>query len=286
MPDIFLKFRKKETPDLTTIHTTIDSQKPIKGVCSSDVEKYTNLFYPYIKFMQKQYIMRSKNLIAVSEWIKSMVTSCNGGIDVIPNGIDINRFSPNNGVHLPDLEDINCPKILFVGRLLEMKGIKTLIDAAKIVLKEKKIHLIFAGSGNAGLWERDLQSLSKDDYSFLGYVDYTSIQDLYKSSDIFVLPSLSESCPLSLLEAMGCQKPPIATKVGGIPEIVEDGVNGFLFEPLDHHQLADMIIYLLDNQKEAREIAGNARKTVVERFNSEAMAEKTFRVYERIIQEQ
>ena len=167
-----------------------------------------------------------------------------------------------------------------------MKGISTLIDSMKIVLKKEDAHFIFAGDSRIkkSRLKKKLEGISEENYTFMGYVDYEKIEHLYNKVDLFVLPSLTESCPLNILEAMACQLPVVATDVGGIPEIIREGVEGLLVKPGNAEDLAEKISYMIENKKEAEYMALEGRKKVEKRFNSHIMAEKTLEVYEKIIE--
>lgn len=305
MPDIFLKFIKisPSVKSLVTIHSTIDSQNNFNGNGNENVklkitnksfsEIFSSLFYFYIKFMQIQYLERTNNFIAVSEWIKNNVFNGingtngtkNGNIKVIHNGVDTKRFSPEMNEDFSEIDSIDKKKILYTGRLLAMKGLHTLIEAIKIVLKETRdVHFIFAGDGRKNWVNLMKKIIPKENYSFLGYVEYEKINKLYNKADMFVLPSLTESCPITLLEAMASGLPTISSNVGGIPEIIENNETGLLVPPKNSKELAEKILFLINNRKLARKLSFNGRKLVEKKFDSKIMAEKTKKFYEEILE--
>lgn len=300
MPDIYLKFKKLKIPSVTTVHTTLQSQSHVNGqtklrkdYCKkTTVEKLTNLCYPYIKFLEKIYLRKMNNLITVSNWVKGFITENNNGTDirVIHNGVDVNRFSPNNGSlnekKFEFLDNINKPVIFYCGRLLALKGLKTLIDSMKEILKKEDAYFVFAGSGDIKMWDKllELNDIPKNNYRFLGYVEYEKIHHLYSKSDIFVLPSFTESCPLTILEAMSTGLPVIASNVGGISEMIKNNEDGILTEATNVDKFTKNIINLLNNTTLRKRISSNARKKVKKRFNSKVMALKTKKFYEEIIQ--
>jgi glycosyltransferase involved in cell wall biosynthesis len=100
--------------------------------------------------------------------------------------------------------------------------------------------------------------------------------------DVYVLPSYREGMPVSILEAMAAGKPVVATRVGAIPEIIEDGVNGFLVPPGDVGGLADRIAMLLGDAALRRELGRNNRAKVEESFSTPAVVETLLSVYERV----
>jgi glycosyltransferase involved in cell wall biosynthesis len=280
MPDIFLKFRSWEIPFVTTIHTTLDGQSRVNGTKTynslglAPVEVFSRLAYPYIKTMEKLYLRRSRNFICVSNWVKSLA-----GVqaEVIHNGVDEKRFRP-----VQRRNDV--PVVLYVGRLLAMKGIDCMIDALRPLMLQKKIRLLCMGAGNSNRYVRKLSGIDPEYYRFLGAVPYEKIHEVYQQADLFVLPSLTESFPLSVLEAMASGLPVVATKVGGIPEMISDGKNGLLVEPNNSGQLRDAVQGLLCNARLKRALEANARQSVESNFTSSLMAKQTYRVYSRLVQ--
>ena len=294
MPDIYLKFQQLKIPSLTTVHTTLKSQSHLNGqvklsdnaVKKTAVEKLTSLYYPFIEFLEKAYIRRTKNFIAVSNWVRGFIKENSGKeIRLIYNGVDVDKFSPKpkKSNEFGFLKDINKPIILFSGRLLALKGLSTLISSMKKVLKKEDLYFVFAGPGNIKQWENQLKGVKKSNYKFLGYVEYEKIHCLYPMSDIFVLPSYTESFPLTVMEAMSSGLPVIASNVGGVPEMVENNKDGILTEAGNEDQLTRNIINLLNDDKLRKKISINARKKVVKKFNSEIMAIKTKKFYEEVL---
>ena len=127
------------------------------------------------------------------------------------------------------------------------KGIKYLIEAAKNL---RNIKLIIIGKGNCFM---------PDAYKYL------------KAFDVFVLPSIKEGFPWVILEAMAAEIPIIATKVGAIPEIIQDGKNGILIEPKNPQQIVDAITKLLNNEHLRKGLAEQGKNTVIEKFNLDKM---------------
>src|SRR4029079_19216509 len=113
-----------------------------------------------------------------------------------------------------------------------------------------------------GIWER---------VRFLGRKGRPQVADLMQRCEMFVLPSRAEPFGIVLIEAMACRKPVIATRVGGIPEIIEDGQNGILVEPDNPEKLAEAIIRVLKNRDLQTSLANCGYAVVHERFSSEAM---------------
>jgi glycosyltransferase involved in cell wall biosynthesis len=119
---------------------------------------------------------------------------------------------------------------------------------------------------------------------FLGHREDTD--ELLQAVDVFVLPSLSEGIPMALLEAMAASRAVVASRVGGIPEIVEDGFEGFLVEPMDVDSLAERCRQLIESPDVARKMGEQARKRVERDFSATAMADRVALLYKELMASQ
>jgi len=195
-------------------------------------------------------------------------------IKVIPNAIDTNKFKPN----IKHREDY----ILYVGRLVRRKGVHILIKATKI-LRDMGFtnRVLIAGRG---YFEHYLKLLASeiDNILFLGEVSEYRKTKLYAGAKIFVLPSIvGESFGVVLLEALSSGTPVVATNVGGVPEVVKNGSEGFLVDPGEPHKLAEAIAEILSSEELWLKMSINARKKAVEKFSIETVG----RLYEQIYTE-
>jgi glycosyltransferase involved in cell wall biosynthesis len=111
----------------------------------------------------------------------------------------------------------------------------------------------------------------------------TDVLGCIKGFDLFVMSSVTEGLGTSLLDAMAAGRPIVATTAGGIPEIVEDGLNGLLVPPRDHHALADAIVRALKNPAMRQQMGDAGLARVNQRFTVERMVERTAVVYERVV---
>jgi len=173
-------------------------------------------------------------------------------VSVIPHGL---RLRPTHGLSqeaarrsldlLPDE-----PVVLYVGRLLRIKGVHHLLGAfPRVLARFPLVRLLIVGDGEEG---QDLQTSARrlglgPRVAFLGSLPHEDVIRCMRAADVFVLPSLVESFGIVLLEAMGCGLPVVASRVMGIPYLVEDGLNGFLVPPTDEEALADRITALLSD---------------------------------------
>ncbi len=169
------------------------------------------------------------------------------------------------------------------GRLTEQKGYRYLLMAAReLKAMNRDFFILIAGDGplRKDLHEEVERLGLKERVRFLSFVE--DIQRFLVGIDIFVLPSLYEGLPFVLLEAMGAGRPVIATTVGGIPEVVMDGVTGILVPPKDPLALSRAMGYLLENRKVATEMGRKGRERVERHFPSGRMVEATLEVYREL----
>jgi glycosyltransferase involved in cell wall biosynthesis len=118
---------------------------------------------------------------------------------------------------------------------------------------------------------------------FTGKISPNDVPLYYAISNIVVVPSLQEAFGLVVAEAMACGKPVIGTRVGGIPDQIIDGYNGFLVEPRNPMQIAEKILWLIEHPDEAKQMGMNGRKIVEEKFNIEKRIEKIISLYEGLL---
>ncbi|MGA3292206.1 MAG: glycosyltransferase family 4 protein [Candidatus Microgenomates bacterium] len=154
--------------------------------------------------------------------------------------------------------------LLFVGRLEEIKGADILLRALpKILIKNPKLHLYIVGSGPQMSYLKKLTEELRigNMVKFLGFQSHRQIMSLYYKTTLVVIPSLCpESFGLVGIEAFGSGRPVIATRVGGIPEWLDDGKTGFLVEPGNSEQIAEKVTQLLSDRKLLQQMGKNARK--------------------------
>jgi glycosyltransferase involved in cell wall biosynthesis len=151
--------------------------------------------------------------------------------------------------------------------------------------EHKDVVFVFAGAGSREPYKRMLweTGISEKNFEFC-YVDYRNMPQLYNSGDMLVLPSLLESFPMSILEAMACGLPVVASDVGDVAELVKDGGTGFLIAKGDHQTLAERINRLLDDEALRERMGKNARSLVAENYSLEMMSKMTLEVYQEVLE--
>ena len=171
--------------------------------------------------------------------------------------------------------------VLFLGRLSREKGVFDLLDAVSALRAlVPGIRLVCAGDGDLESVARYAERLGiKDAVSLPGWIGPAEKRSLMNRAAVCVLPSYAEGQPMSLLEAMAAGLPVVATEVGSIPDLVTDGVNGFLFTPGDKETLRLLLLRLLCDPQLGRRIAAAARETVRLRFDADRVVAQLEGIY-------
>lgn len=189
----------------------------------------------------------------------------------VRNAVDVSVFDPDAPGTLPsdvaNLVETDVPIVGYVGGLHGYKGVHDLLDAAREM--DEDAHVVFAGDGpeKQALEER----LANGTGDVLGAIPYESVPALYSSMDVLALPSHTEGLPRVVLEAQAMRTPVVATAVGGVPEVVDDGETGLLCPPQDPGTLAAALDRVLTDEALASTLAGQARNQVVEEFTWESL---------------
>ncbi len=242
-------------------------------------------FLPLVKFS----IEKSDGVTAVSKFLKEKTIinyQINKEIEVIPNFVDIEVYKPKEDCVFKSHFAPNGEKILV--HISNFRPVKRVPDVIKIFYEVKKkipTKLILAGDGpDRTECERLVRELKiKNDVYFLGKQE--AVVDILNASDLFIMPSQSESFGLSALEAMACGLPTITTSVGGLPELVVHNETGYIAEIGDINRMAKYAIDLLTNPTKYKKFSESARKRAVEFFNKEKIVKQYEEFYQRIINE-
>ena len=226
--------------------------------------------------------------ICASEAIRRMLLS--DGVPearavTVHEGIDLGRVAaaPPAALHAELWLPHGSPVVGNVAALVAHKGQRHLVEAAAIVVRQvPDARFVIAGEGELrATLEHQIRHHGLEKHVMLAGFR-PDILSLHKAFDIFVMSSVTEGLGTALLDAMACGRPVVATTAGGIPEVVREGVTGFLVPPRDHQAMADAIVKLLKDGELRRRMgeAGLARANA--KFSAERMVADTLRIYERI----
>jgi glycosyltransferase involved in cell wall biosynthesis len=206
----------------------------------------------------------------------------------VPNGVDADHFRPLR----PDSDAIEPPSppwepgpgpaLGFVGEARVKKGLAVLLNAFAQVAAVRPAHLVLVGGVRekdrpmVELFRRQHPHLSLQTTPYLGYQDMPAV---YNALDVVLLPAFRDGLPNALLEAMACARPVVATPVGGIRDVLRDGVNGFLVPPADAEALAQRTLTLLDDPSARKAVGTAARETILQTYTPDHELQANLHIY-------
>jgi glycosyltransferase involved in cell wall biosynthesis len=238
------------------------------------------LYYPLQMYVRRKMSEKADAIVCVSENIKSYIVKLFPQKKIIAMPSDI--IVSNAALKVDELKS----DLLYVGALGRYKGCEYLIEAMKyIVLELGNCRLRIVGDGpKRNEYEQLSRSMGLEkNISFEGFVPHNKIPEYYASTKIVVFPSVvPETFGRIAAEAMVMGKPVIATRTGGIPEIVRHGENGIIVQPKNSRKIADAAIYLLKNETLADRMGKNGQKYVEEKYSPSIIAKKYFGLYEKL----
>lgn len=179
-------------------------------------------------------------------------------------------------------KETSSERLIFMARFVREKGVYELLEAFHLLAAGRPLAtLVMAGAGPEGeaiqrwVTEHGLQ----DRTEFPGFLRNTDKFNALLNADVFVFPTYAEGCPVALLEAMAAGLPVITTPVGGIPQIIKDGVNGIILENIDAEAICKAIIAVLDDEKRRLEMSENNRKEAWEKYNVPVVGDMFLSLY-------
>ncbi len=240
-------------------------------------------FLPLVKFS----IEKSDGVTAVSNFLREKTLTnyqINKDIEVIPNFVDTEVYKPKENCVFKSHFAPNGEKVLVhISNFRPVKRVPDVIKIFHLVKQKIPAKLILAGDGPERTeCEKLVRELNiKEDVYFLGKQE--AVVDILNASDLFIMPSQSESFGLSALEAMACGVPTITTSIGGLPELVVHNETGYIAEIGDIERMARYAIDLLTNSNKYKKFSENARKRAVEFFNKDKIVKQYEEFYQRIL---
>ncbi|WP_458208921.1 glycosyltransferase family 4 protein [Haladaptatus sp. NG-SE-30] len=228
--------------------------------------------------IERQFVLEFDydHVISVNTEHLDLLADHHSNLSPVPNGVDLDRF---------DVATESEDEILFLGRLAPKKRVSDLIDAFALIAADfPKTELVIVGTGPL---EEELKTQAAqydvaNRIRFEGRVSDDAIPHHYRQARLFVLPSVWEGHPLTLLEAWAAELPVITSDVEGIAEFVEHEETGYLVPPKSPEKLADALRYSLSNPEVASEWATNAYELAKAEYSWDGVAARTNEIYERI----
>jgi glycosyltransferase involved in cell wall biosynthesis len=265
------------------VRTVHGRGEPFAGLAAAKMRLYRGVDHLFTRWLVDR-------VVAVSVDLESHLARSFGAQRVmcIHNGIDLEQVRVTKPpAELRQALSLAAQDFVIgtMGRLVPVKGLETFLKAARIIRgRTQNTKFVIAGDGPL---KQTLQALARDhgleqDVLFLGHRDDS--YNVLATMDVLVLPSLSEGIPMVLLEALALARPVVASRVGGIPEVVEDRVTGWLVAAGSESELAEACMALMDDYDLAEQLGLAGQQRVREQFSVRSMAEKVADVYRSLLQ--
>jgi biofilm PGA synthesis N-glycosyltransferase PgaC len=227
-------------------------------------------------------VRRASFVICISEYARQCVLEIAGPeaankLHVVHCGVDSIPSTPSPGIPGEGWgEGLQNNRLLFIGRLTEAKGLPILLRALALIRQTKPAQLKIIGDGpdRPALEKLSAELNLSDAVEFLGYQPQSRVREILNETDVFVMTSRAEGVPVVLMEAMAAGLPVVAPRIAGIPELVDDGQNGFLTPVDDPNATAEAVLTLLADPKLREQFGKEGKKKVEEQFNVQIEAKK------------
>ena len=265
------------------------------SACPMLEESGLNLPAAILRDKLEHYSLGNLSLIAPSRWMASLSQRSaafrNVRVDVIPNSVNTDVFAPlprtsaKRALGIP----ADTVTLLFVAENPneKRKGFLQLCESLSYCTADEKFHelvnnnritLMVVGGKPDAFENLGVPSL------LLGYLKTEEqLREAFSAADIFLLPSLDDNLPNSLLEAMSCGAPPIAFDVGGVPDVINNGANGIIVEATNSRSMSDSILSLISNPRQREFLGIESRRTILERFSPKVQVERYIQLYSELI---
>jgi glycosyltransferase involved in cell wall biosynthesis len=226
-------------------------------------------------------LFAADRVVAVSEGVRAVLAASlpPDRVGLIGNGIDVAAYGPPGPANVP-------PRIMYAGVLTPRKGLVDLFRASTLLTSRGVRHeiLVAGGTPDEGTEaEAEVRRSATKAVRFLGPLPHEAMAGLYRTVDVFCLPSWWEAMPLSLLEAMASGLPVVASSVGDVPKVVDPEVTGRLVPPKDPVALADALEPLLLDHTLRSEMGTAARRLAEARFTTRRMAAEIAFLYDEVL---
>lgn len=253
------------------------------------------------KFSHVMYALQNANAVTTNASIlaKKAKAFIDREIHIIPNGIDTTLFKPmerNEALAESILESdsllsplreqaprVQTPVIGFIGELREKKGMATLLTGYAQLAKKIPVSLFIVGEVRDGEDKKYFEEFKITNpqlpITVTGHVPHKDLPAYYSLMDVFVHPSLRDGMPNAVLEAMACEVPVIATPVGGVMDLIEDNVNGFLVNVNDTDGLAEKMVEVLSQPEKREAVARSGREAVLSQYTLENELQANLKIY-------
>ena len=283
---------KRDAIDHVHIHFAMSCASPgmlastVSGVPYSLTVHGPSVFYKPHEYGLAEKVRRAAFVVCISNFCRAQVMSFSDAdawnrLHVVHCGVDSREYQPAAKRNAGEAEPL---RLVSIGRLIARKGFHVLLEAvASLKRNGANVQLALIGEGAEKVFiENRIKALQLEDQVELpGAVGQDKVPSFYERADIFVLPSFAEGVPVVLMEAMAKELPVVATRIMGVPELVEDNVAGLLVTPGVSEELVKAIEILAGDEELRKEFGRAGREKVVAEFDSTKNAREIKRLFDQ-----
>jgi glycosyltransferase involved in cell wall biosynthesis len=238
-----------------------------------------SLYYSIAARLETYALSRTDGLVAISKYTEDLVKDLVPRTWLLPNAAELRYF----GIQpTPPL----VPRILFIGAINERKNPLGLIKACEPLLLADRCTLAIAGPSSPGTpYAHEVQRLANEipGIEMLGFLAGEDLPQQYRNASLFVLPTFEDNCPMVVLEAMAAGVPVVASRIGGIPDLIRDGETGLLFDPNDTADLRRQVERIATDPELRSRLGANGQAEALRRFHPKVVAKAHIEAYRDVL---
>ena len=261
-------------PDVLTIHGNLRS--------IAKVTHARRFSFPWLGARLEEFtVPRSLGVVCITHYTQQAVADLARKTWVVPNAVDASFFEVTPG-SMPE----SPPQILCVGLVCPRKNQNAFIRALDPLAAMRPFKVLFLGQTVPGQsYDDELLAMvrARSWCAYDGFADRPKLKDLMRQTTLLALPSLEDNCPMVVLEAMAAGVPVVAAKVGGLPDLIEEGKTGAFCDPLDAASMRLAVERALRDSAVTKRLAGSARQQALERFHPRVIAQRHLEIYREIL---
>lgn len=235
-------------------------------------------YYWLVKHLEALAVKRADGVVAITNYTRQRLENKARKTWVLPNAVDASFF------------DINAPGkgniALCVASLSAWKRQLELIETLDAMPADKRPELVLLGIGAETAYGRKVMEAvaARPWCSHRGPVDRPGLKDWLKKAGLLILPSTEDNCPMVVLEATAAGVPVAASRIGGIPDLIDDGRTGYLFDPLDGDSIRQAVMEWAENPEKASAMAATAKGEAMKRFHPKVIARRHLEIYREVLE--
>ena len=237
-------------------------------------------YYWLVAHLESFSLPRSRGVVCITHYTENAVRHLATRTWVLPNAVDAQFFDVAN---VPP----ETPVLLVVGSICRRKNQNAFIRSLDSLAKTRAFRLVFLGRANKeDPYSAEFFELlrSRPWCEYAGFADRAGLRNHLATASILALPSIEDNCPMVILEAMAAGVPVIGANVGGVPDLITDGVNGLLCDPESMESMAGAVQSLLDDPQNARQMAVAAKDMAMQKFHPKHIAMQHLDIYREVLQ--